>query len=123
MRVHRFTAALIVLNAVFLLVFLAQIVSAAAPTEPPVMRVRAMELVDARGQVRAQLNVESGGEVVLRLRDANGAVRVKLGASEKGSGLLLANDYTEPGVHILAQDGGASLTLRNKDGRQQLIKP
>ena len=39
------------------------------------------------------------------------AIRVKLGASEEGSGLLLINHLTEPGVHILADQNGTSLTL------------
>ena len=42
------------------------------------------ELVDDSGQVRANLKVETGDEVVFRLRDAKGTVRFKLGASEDG---------------------------------------
>ena len=34
---------------------------------------------------------------------------MKLGAGKDGSGLLLANDANEPGVHILAKDSGSSL--------------
>jgi hypothetical protein len=41
-------------------------------------------------------------EVVLRLLDQQGAIRVKLGAAKDGSWLLLANDATEPGIHLLA---------------------
>jgi hypothetical protein len=48
---------------------------------------------------------------------------VKLGAGKEGSGLLLANDATEPGVHILAKATGSSIRVVNKDGRQQLIAP
>ena len=55
--------------------------------------------------------MESNGEVVFRLRDEKGTVRVKMGASEEGSGLLLINHLTEPGVHILADQNGTSLTL------------
>ena len=47
--------------------------------------MQAFELVDSNGQVRAQFDVEESGEVVLRLRDETGAVRVKLGASEDGT--------------------------------------
>jgi hypothetical protein len=91
---------------------------AAAQTAPDVVRARAIELVDGRGRVRAQLNLESSGEVVLRLRDSAGTIRVKLGASEDGSGLLLANEATEPGVHIVANRRATSVTVQRGDQRQ-----
>jgi hypothetical protein len=49
-------------------------------------------LVDERGQVRAALNIEADGEAVLRIRGASAAIRIMLGASEDGSGLLLVDD-------------------------------
>lgn len=73
--------------------------STSAQQDAPLLRGRALELVDDRGQIRARLDVESGGEVVLRLLDRRGTIRVKLGAGDDGSGLLLNNDATEPGVH------------------------
>jgi hypothetical protein len=57
-------------------------------------------LVDERGQVRARLSTESTGEVVLRLLDQQGTIRVKLGASTDGSGVVLANDATDVGLRI-----------------------
>ena len=57
------------------------------------------------------------------MRDATGTIRVKLGASEDGSGLLLANDLTEPGVHILSKSSGTSLMLQSRDGQQRVIRP
>jgi hypothetical protein len=95
---------------------------AAAQQVPNVVRAQAIELVDGHGRVRAQLNVESSGEVVFRLRDSSGVIRVKLGASEDGSGLLLANEATEPGVHILAKRNGTSLTVRRGE-RSHVITP
>jgi hypothetical protein len=94
----------------------------AARTDDTV-RARAIELVDEHGQIRAQLNVEEGGQAVFRLRDARGEVRVKLGADTAGSGLLLLNESTEPAVHILAKNGDASLTLKDSDGQWRTIKP
>jgi hypothetical protein len=96
--------------------------ASAAQAPPAVLRARAIELVDSRGQVRAQLDVDSGGEVVFRLRDANGTIRVKIGASEAGSGLLLANEATEPGVHILAKRTDTFLTVQRGD-RRHVIRP
>jgi hypothetical protein len=61
--------------------------------------------------------------VVFRLLDQRGTIRVKLGADTDGSGLLLANDATEPGVHMLATAKGSSVRVANKDGRERLITP
>ena len=59
---------------------------AGADRVPSVLRARTIELVDGRGQVRAQIKVERPSrEVVFRLRDQDGQVRVKLGASRDGS--------------------------------------
>jgi len=89
---------------------------------PEVVRARAIELVDGRGRVRAQLNVSSGGEVVFRLRDANGTIRAKLGADEDGSGLLLNDERTGPGVHILATRTRTSLTLQ-RGAKRRVLRP
>jgi hypothetical protein len=94
----------------------------------PVLRGRALELVDENGRVRSRLNVEEGGAVVLRLIDRNGSIRVKLGADENGSGLVLLDEATEPGLHLVARRAGTperpatSLTLRGADG-QRVIRP
>lgn len=93
--------------------------AAEAKSVPTVLRAQAIELVDARGRVRAQLNV-NGEQVVLRLRDAAGTVRVKLGADEAGSGLLLLDEATEPGVHLLATRNGTSLALQRGEQRRVL---
>ena len=95
----------------------------AASTELPVLRGSALELVDQQGRIRGRLNIEPGGEVVFRLLDQRGTIRVKLGAGTDGSGLLLANDATEPGVHMLAKAEGSSVRVANKDGRERLITP
>jgi hypothetical protein len=90
---------------------------------PAVLRARLIELVDERGLTRAQLKVESDGEAVLRMRDAKGTIRVKLGASEDGSGLLLIDDRTEPGVQILAKRAGTTVTLAEKGKEARVLKP
>ena len=93
---------------------------AEARAVPAVLRGKAIELVDRRGRVRAQLNVSADGEVIFRLRDENGTIRAKLGADENGSGLLLIDDRTEPGVHLLAKRAGTSVTLQRGDQRRVL---
>ena len=88
-----------------------------------ILRGRALELVDERGKIRARINVEPSGEVVFRLLDQQGTIRVKLGAGTDGSGMLLANDATEPGVHLLAKAEGSSVRVVNKDGSERVIAP
>ncbi len=100
-----------------------------AKADPPTVRVRALELIDERGTVRGQWTVESGGEVVLRLRDEQGAIRVKLGASAGGSGLVLLDETTAPGVQVIArrvpEDGRAStgITVTGAGGSQARMPP
>ena len=82
--------------------------------------VREIELVGENGVRRANVKVESSGEVVLRMMDQNGTIRVKLGASEDGSGLVLLDDATEPAIHALAKKEGIKLTLQSKGKKRDL---
>jgi hypothetical protein len=86
-----------------------------------VLRARAIELVDGRGQVRAEISVEPSREVVFRLRDEEGQIRVKIGASRAGSGLLLLDESTEPGVQALAGAEETSVSVRRGERRQALV--
>jgi ribosomal protein L15E len=94
---------------------------AGAKRVPSVLRVRTLELVDRQGQARAQITVERSGEVVFRMRDQRGQVRVKLGASRTGSGLLLLNEATEPGIQALAGEQATSLSLQRGSERNELV--
>ena len=123
MKTNRLAVALTVINFVLLIAVFVQSRAIATQTVAQVLRVRAFELVDENGRVRAQLNVESNGEVVFRLRDEKETIRVKIGASEEGSGLLLINNLTEPGVHILADQNGTSLTLTEEGGAKRVVEP
>lgn len=111
------------LNLVFFLATLVHQGSASGQGPAPLLRGRALELVDERGQVRARLNVESDGRWSFGSSMTGAPLRVKLGANEEGSGLLLANDATEPGIHLLAKAAGSSMKVANKDGRERLIIP
>jgi hypothetical protein len=97
--------------------------TAAASGIPEIVRARAIELVDAQGQPRAQLDVEPSGEAVFRLRDPKGRIRVKLGASADGSGLLLLDQSTAPAIQMLANDSGTSVMLADKSGQRRTITP
>jgi len=131
---ERTTQTLLAIVALLLLAHLVRpALTSSAQDIAPVLRGRALEIVDARGQVRARINVEPSttmddGKIypessVFRLIDPNGQIRVKLGADKDGSGLLLTDDSQQPGVHMLAKGTGSLLKLANKNGREQVIKP
>ncbi len=121
-RSNRALIGLTAINLTLLIGLLTRVAGASTGTAPDTVRARAIELIDERGRVRAQLNVETDGEAVFRLRDAEGEIRVKLGGGRDGSGLLLLDGSTEPGIHLLAGSSGTSVTLK-RDGRRRAITP
>lgn len=122
MKIQRVAGVVSVLNLLLLFFLLVQVPSTAQQGVVPVVRARLIELVDERGKIRAQLNVEATGEVVFRLRDANGTIRSKFGANEDGSGLSLMDDRTEATVQIRANKSGTSMTLIDREGHQRVVK-
>jgi hypothetical protein len=130
MKLQPLTLSLTAINLALLLLLLTQLASTNAQTDASVLRGRALELVDEQGKVRSRINVEASDEVVLRLLDKNGTIRVKLAASSDGSGLVMLDGETEPGVQILARRSGnavnsntTSISLKGPQGQQLLIKP
>jgi hypothetical protein len=87
------------------------------------VQARLIELVDERGQVRAQLHIGADGGGNLRLRNGQGEVRVKLDATVDGAGLLLMDQATEPGVRLATDRSGPSLKLSDPDKRERTITP
>lgn len=90
---------------------------------PAVLRAQAIELVNKQGQVVAQLFLGEDGSGNLRLRDASGTVRAKLGASAQGAGLLLMDKDVEPALWLLSNESGTSLTLAEKGKAKKVFKP
>lgn len=130
MKMQRSVIALTVINLMLFLFTLARSRPADTQAVVPVLRGHALELLDDRGQIRSRLAIEPDGAVVFRLVDKNGAIRVKLGADETGAGLLLLDETTEPGVHIIARQTSTaekpattSVSLRGADGRRREIRP
>ena len=131
MKSPRFVLVLTAVNLALVLVAMTQArPPAIAPERAAVVRASMLELVDESGQVRSRLKVEEDGEVVFRLFDRTGTIRVKLGAGEGGSGLLLLDETTEPAIHLVARRAGSasrpkttSVSLSGADGRQKLIEP
>jgi len=135
MKLQRLLVGLTLLNLVLLILTLAQMRPAAAEGVPPVLRGRALEIVDERGRVRASLQVlpakaEPKGEsqletVLLRLITERGRPSVKIGASEQAAGISLAGPTGTKQTYVIVEAKGTatSLRLRNEDGREQTVAP
>jgi len=101
----------------------------------PIVRTRALQIVDDKGRVRASLEVlpastqgsapGSHESVLLRLITERGRPSVKIGASEESAGLSFAGPTGTSDTYVILQSKGAesSLKLRNENGREQIIKP
>jgi hypothetical protein len=104
---------LITLTAVNLVLFCYPLIQprlarAATDDVPPVLRGSALEIVDARGHVRASLEVLPENPkviwngkpypetVLLRLMSPDGRPNVKLGASHVGASLVIGGSRTRP---------------------------
>jgi hypothetical protein len=123
------------LNLALLILMLAQIRPAAAQDVTPVLRGRALEIVDDHGRVRASIQVvpastQKNGElssetVLLRLITEKGRPSVKIASSEQTAGLSFAgpSDTKDTYVQLLAKGTVSSLKLKNEDGREQVIMP
>lgn len=131
MRFQRLFALLTVINLALLLVLvvggmpnvaLEAVGADAAP--PSVLRAQAIELVDSAGNVRGQLFLGPDGGGNIRLRAPNGEVRVKIGATLEGGGLMFADANTDPAVQLRAGGAsGASLRLAGRDQKERVIAP
>ncbi len=127
---------LVALNLVVLILSLAQqLRPALAQGELPVLRGRALEIVDGQGRVRASIGVlpssrstsgeEQSETVLLRLITERGRPTVKIGSSEPTSGLSFAGPTGTKASYLVLQTKGtkSSLKLRNEDGREQVLTP
>ncbi len=124
---------------VFLL--LRQIGPVEASSPATVIRARGLEIVDVQGKVRASIQIVPAGParladgsvakdgkiypetVLFRLIRPDGRPSVKISTSEQGSGLTLGGGIDPTYIVLSADDGAPSLSLTDKDGRQQLVKP
>jgi hypothetical protein len=128
--------ALTLINLAMLLFTLAQQLRPIfAQGDVPVLRGRALEIVDAQGRIRASINVlpssrSPNGEdqaeaVLLRLITERGRPSVKIGSSEPTSGLSFAGPTGTKNTYVILQSTAtiSSLKLRNEDGREQVLSP
>ena len=132
MKIQRIAIGLTVVNLLLLLFLLAQIHRTTAQNVVPVLRGRALEIVDGQGRVRAEILVHGpervGGKlypetVLFRMADQNRRPVVKFTAAENGSALGLFDD-SQGRVQLNAKsDTGNFVKVVNKDGREQVLKP
>ena len=132
MKIQRIAIGLTIINLLLFIFLLAQIRRATAQNVLPVLRGRALEIVDSQGRVRAEILVHGpetvGGKlypetVLFRMADQNRRPVVKFTASENGSALGLSDD-SQGRVQLNAKsDTGDFVKVVNKDGREQMLKP
>jgi hypothetical protein len=139
MKWQRLAVVLTMLNFVLLAVLMAQLRPvSAAPEVVPLLRVRALELVDEQGRLRADLKVFPAQPnlkmpdgtvgfpeaVQLRLIDETGSPHIKLGTQRDGSGLLLGghggylqlvSHGTKYVIKIVPQQGGHEQIVATSD--------
>jgi len=130
MRMQRLATALTIVNLGLLIVLLAHANPLSAQEPAPVLRGRALEIVDDAGRVRASLSVLPAGDqsketVLLRLITERGRPSIKIGASEGTTGLSLAGPTgtSNTWVTVTADGSRSSMVLKNEDGSEQVIQP
>lgn len=135
MNWQRLAVALSALNVVILLSGLVHERQVTASEAGPVLRGRALEIVDERGRVRAELKVLPADAtvkmpdgtigypetVLLRLIDSQGGPNVKLAATEDGAALVLGGESGY--VQVLSRGGDPYLKIVTQDDREHLVKP
>src|SRR5262249_19004482 len=135
MKLQRFLVALTFAN-LGLLAFLLTRVRADNPGVLPVLRGSALEIVDERGKVRAELRVFPADSkhklpngdpypetVLLRLIDPNGRPSVKIATDVRGGGLYLGGADDPTMVRIGADGAVGERRLVNQDGTERKVRP
>ena len=142
MKTQRLLIVLTLVNLGILISLLIQIRPVQANNAAPILRGRGLEIVDGQGKVRASIQVvpagparradgsllEANGKiypeaVLFRLIRSDGRPSVKIETSEQGSGLDLGGGSDPSYIVLKAEGTDTSISLTNKDGRQQVVKP
>jgi hypothetical protein len=134
MKPSRFLVVLTAANLAILL-FAAVRVLPKIDEAAPVLRGRALQIVDELGHVRASISVlpaqtQPNGEiypetVLLRLITERGRPSVKISASEETAGATFVgpSNTTNTYTTLQANQTASSLKLRDEDGGETLIRP
>jgi len=103
----------------------------AHPSPLPVLRGRALEIVDDQGRLRATIGVLPSSvvdskrypeTVLLRLIDPRSGPVVKIGAASDGGAIGLT-DGADRGVQVFAHDTGSFVRIVDRAGRERVIRP
>jgi len=134
-RIQRIALGLTLLNLVLLVALMSSQASTALAKQSglPVLRGRALEIVDDQGRLRANILVH-GPEtvngitypetVLLRMIDPTGGPLVKLTAAANGTALRLSDGRAgNGGVELYARDTASFVRIVSQSGRSQMLKP
>jgi hypothetical protein len=131
MKISRLQLVLTIINLGLCIVLLSQFGRSQADQVAPVLRGRALEIVDDQGRIRANIFVAPATTVdgknypetvLLRLTDPKNGPVVKLTAAANGSALALSDDG-DGGVQVFARDNGSFVKVTDKKGKEQMLKP
>ncbi len=135
MKAQPLLVALTLVNLALLALTLLHGRPAIAEGVPPILRGRALEIVDGQGRVRASLQVlpaqsreeqETHSEtVLLRLITERGRPSVKIGASEEAAGMSLTGPSGTKQTYVIVEAKGraSALILKDEDGSERIVKP
>jgi hypothetical protein len=132
---QRFTAGLTALNLVLLASVLTQRAPLTAQDVAPVLRGRALEIVDSQGRVRAEIKLLPADPavklpvgttgypetVLLRLISSGNNPHVKLSTTEDGAGLVLGGE--KGSAQILSRQHDPVVKIVTTDGRERTMAP
>src|SRR5215471_2635988 len=133
MKLQRLTIGLTVINLGLMTFLLAQIRHTQAQDVAPLLRARALQIVDAQGRTRAEIlvhgpetvNSKTYPEAVLfRMSDPKSGPVVKMTATQDGAAVGLSDGSQLGAVQLYSrQDKGNYVRVVNRDGHEQLLKP
>ena len=133
MNMQRFGIGLTILNLVLLGFLVMQNSSPVVASETPAMlRARGLEIVDAKGRVRASISVfpedtatGTAESVLLRLITERGRPAIKVSAGEGGSGMSIAGPTGTRQTYLSMGARGTTSTfkLKNEDGTERTLVP
>ena len=142
MKNQRLLTILTVVNfGILLFMVLSRGHSVEASSQPTMLRGTGLEIVDSQRKVRAMIKVSPAGPairadgsvvndgkiipetVLFRLIRPDGRPSVKIATSEEGSGLTLSGGIDPTYIVLNSNGGNPEITLTNKDGKLQAIKP
>ncbi len=137
---HALTALTIVNLAILVFSLLHHAAPVLASGPEQVIRARALEIVDAQGKVRSSISIIPEGPairdgkpvmdgkiypeaVLFRLIRPDGRPSVKIETTEQGSAMTLGGGIDPTYIVMSSDQGDPSLTLTNKEGHRQIVKP